>query len=202
MLVRHTNVPFRPTVLVQCSCSFHQYSTTSSTWSHKQEIHRIYALNRNWAFPGKHLIHTKRQSYLSFGMGIQQLCLLLPRKILPTTTRSCSGFPCISSYCQHLNGIHWRTSSRPWMFHTYPWGKRYVHDIISIVIKEQVDTLLNHLNFVDPHISFTVEAPGSGGFRKVFPVQTIPYIPLIYRKPAHTGHYLDWSSLTTQFQPT
>ena len=42
-----------------------------------------------------------------------------------------------------------------------PWSKRYVDDVISIVKKEQVDTLFNHLNLVYPHIKFTMEAPGS-----------------------------------------
>ena len=37
------------------------------------------------------------------------------------------------------------------------WWKRYV-DVISIVKEEQVDTLFNHLNYVDPHIKFTTEA--------------------------------------------
>ena len=44
-----------------------------------------------------------------------------------------------------------------------PWWKRYLEDIIIILKKEQVDTLFNHLNSVDPHIKFTMEAPGKYG---------------------------------------
>ena len=40
-----------------------------------------------------------------------------------------------------------------------PWWKRYMDDIISIVFKEQVDTFFNHLNSINPHIKFMMEAP-------------------------------------------
>ena len=42
-----------------------------------------------------------------------------------------------------------------------PCWKRYVDDVI--VLKEQVDASFNHLNSVDPHIRFTVEASGNDG---------------------------------------
>ena len=44
-----------------------------------------------------------------------------------------------------------------------PWLKRCADDIISKVKKEQVDTLFNPLNSVDPHITFTMEALGNDG---------------------------------------
>ena len=45
-------------------------------------------------FLKKNLFH-QVQSHLTFGISSSQLCLLLPRKILPTTTRGCSWFPSI-----------------------------------------------------------------------------------------------------------
>ena len=38
------------------------------------------------------------------------------------------------------------------MPHIYFYVERYVYDIINVVRKEQVDTIFNHLNSVDPHI--------------------------------------------------
>ena len=48
---------------------------------------------RNLTFPVKCLLHTQRQSYLSFGISTQQLCLLLPGKFYQQFQRCCSGFP-------------------------------------------------------------------------------------------------------------
>ena len=42
-----------------------------------------------------------------------------------------------------------------------PWWKIYVDGIISIVKKEQTDTLFNHLNSVDPKIKFTIKTLGN-----------------------------------------
>ena len=42
-----------------------------------------------------------------------------------------------------------------------PWWKGYVDDVISIVKMEQVDTLFDHFNSVDPDIKFTT--PGNDG---------------------------------------
>ena len=58
-------------------------------------------------------------------------------------------------------GLVRQTSPRPYMLHTYPLAIRYMDDIISINKKEQVDTLFNHLKSVNPHIKFTMEAPGN-----------------------------------------
>ena len=44
-----------------------------------------------------------------------------------------------------------------------PWWKRYADNVISIVKKEQVDILFNHLNSVNCHIKLTLEAHGNGG---------------------------------------
>ena len=38
-----------------------------------------------------------------------------------------------------------------------PWWKRYVHDVICITKKDQVDILFNHINPLDDHIKFTMQ---------------------------------------------
>ena len=100
------------------SILFYQHSSTSNAWSYNQKIYTTYRSKRNWIFPEKYLHHTQEQGYLSLGFSTQQL--LLPGKILPATLRSSNGFPPISSHCQHLHGILWKTIPRPWMPHTYP----------------------------------------------------------------------------------
>ena len=72
-----------------------------------------------------------------------------------------------------------------------PSWKRYVDDVINIVKKDKVDTPLNHLNSVDPHIKFTMEPPANDGS---FPFQDIkcsanPESTIstsVFRKPTHT----------------
>ena len=80
-----------------------------------------------------------------------------------------------------------------------PWRKRYVDDIISVVKKEQLDTLFNHLNFVDLHIKFTMEAPGNDNSISFLDVKCSPNSDhaihtSTYRKPTHTIHCLCWNS--------
>ena len=41
--------------------------------------------------------------------------------------------------------------------------KRYMDDVFSIIPKGQHDTMLQHLNSIDPHIKFTVEQPNEEG---------------------------------------
>ena len=75
---------------------------------------------------------------------------------------------------------------------------RFVDDIFSIVLKADVTALLDHLNSQHQSISFTMESEVDG---------KLPYLDLnvhrckegtlktsIYRKPTHTGSYLDFNS--------
>ena len=71
-------------------------------------------------------------------------------------------------------------------------------DIISIVKKELEDILFRHLNSVDSHIKFTMEAPGNDGSisfldTKCPPNLDLPHIP-VYTKPIHTACYINWKS--------
>ena len=43
------------------------------------------------------------------------------------------------------------------------WWKRYVDNVISIVKKDKVYTLFNHLNSVDTHIKFTMQTTANDG---------------------------------------
>ena len=40
---------------------------------------------------------------------------------------------------------------------------RYVDDVLTIVKKGTHDSLLNHLNSIDPNIKFTIEPPNKQG---------------------------------------
>ena len=77
-----------------------------------------------------------------------------------------------------------------------PWWKRYVDDVICITKKDQMDILINHINFMGDHIKFTMECPGNEG--------SIPFVDTectqnpnhtihitVCRKPTHTDRYLD-----------
>ena len=80
-----------------------------------------------------------------------------------------------------------------------PWWKRYVNDIISVVTKKQVDTLFHHLNSVDPHIKFIIEAPSNDGSilfldTKCSPNSDDTIHTSVYRKQTHTDCYLHWNS--------
>ena len=82
------------------------------------------------------------------------------------------------------------------------WWKRYVDNVISLVKKEQVDTLLNHLNSVDPHIKLIMEAPGSDGSisflnTKCCPNSDSTILTCVYSNPTQTDYYLDWNSPIT-----
>ena len=83
------------------------------------------------------------------------------------------------------------------VIHTH-WLKRNVDVVISIVKKEQVDTPFNHLNSVDPHIKFTMEASGIDGSISLLNTKCSPNSDhtihtSIERKPTNTNHYLDWN---------
>ena len=43
------------------------------------------------------------------------------------------------------------------------WLFRYVDDVHSATRKDQVSKLQEHLNFIDPHIKFTIGLPGTDG---------------------------------------
>ena len=76
--------------------------------------------------------------------------------------------------------------------------KRYVDDVFSIIPKGKRDTLLQHLNSIDPHIKFTVEQPNTEGaipFLDTLPKPNGNEMSVsVYRKPTHTNRYLDFNS--------
>ena len=70
---------------------------------------------------------------------------------------------------------------------------------LSALKNEQVDSLFNYLNSADPHIKFTMEAPGNDGSISFLDTKCSPNSDhtiktLVYRKPAHTDYMLDWYS--------
>ena len=76
---------------------------------------------------------------------------------------------------------------------------RYVDDVLTIVKKGTHDSLLNHLNSIDPNIKFTIEPPNKQGvipFLDTFPRPSgnNKIITSVYRKPTHTDRYLDFNS--------
>ena len=75
---------------------------------------------------------------------------------------------------------------------------RYVDDVLTIVKKGTCDSLLNHLNSVDPNIKFTIEPPNDQGaipFLDTFPRPSgNENVKSVYRKPIHTDRYLDFNS--------
>ena len=76
--------------------------------------------------------------------------------------------------------------------------KRYVDDVISVVSGNEVESLLSHLNSVEPSIQFTLEHEKD---------RHLPFIDLnvyrgeqgnsetsVYRKSTHTDNYLAFDS--------
>ena len=100
------------------------------------------------------------QISLSFGTNIQQLCLLLPGKILPETPKDLQWFPVSFNY--HLLEYFKELAIGPECPTPTPLWKGYMDDVIT-TIDEQVDTLFNHLNSVDPNLKFTMETPSNDG---------------------------------------
>ena len=74
---------------------------------------------------------------------------------------------------------------------------RYVDDVLIIVKKGTRDSLLNHLNSIDPNIKFTIEPPNDKGvipFLDTFSRPSCNKINTsVYRKPTHTHRYLDFN---------
>ena len=75
---------------------------------------------------------------------------------------------------------------------------RYVDDVSTIVKKGTQDSLLNHLNSINPNIKFTIEPPNNQGaiqFLDTFPIPSgNKIITSVSRKPTHTDRYLDFNS--------
>ena len=76
--------------------------------------------------------------------------------------------------------------------------KRYIDDVIAVVPSDSVDNILTFINSINPAIQFTCERENFG---------SLPFLDLmiqrkndgllsfgIYRKPTHTGHYLNYFS--------
>ncbi len=76
---------------------------------------------------------------------------------------------------------------------------RYVDDTWAVVLKEKMDELFQHITNMDPHIKFTVEAPGPDGgvpFLDTYSTtgENGEIVTRVYRKPTHTDLYLNWHS--------
>ena len=84
---------------------------------------------------------------------------------------------------------HFKSLAIPTFPTLIKWWFRYVDDVHSATGKDQVNKLQEHLNFIDPHIKFTIELLGTDG---------LPFIDTltkpspdsiestIYRKPTLT----------------
>ena len=77
---------------------------------------------------------------------------------------------------------------------------RYVDDVLTIVKKGTQDSLLNHLNSIDPNIKFTIEPPNDKGAIPFLDTFAGPsgnnnkIVTSVYRKPTHMDKYLDFNS--------
>ena len=56
-----------------------------------------------------------------------------------------------------------RAYIRSWMSPTLTMVQKYVDDVISIVMKTEMDILCDNLNAMDPHMMFTIKFPGDDG---------------------------------------
>ena len=96
-------------------------------------------------------------------------------------------------YMEHFGKKALSTTSAPrlWM--------RYLNDTFGIQQEWQKQTLLEHINKVDPAIKFTVEDNQENDTIPLHDTLVKPETdntPLItvYRKPSHTDQYLQWDS--------
>ena len=89
---------------------------------------------------------------------------------------------------------------------TYNTWFRYVDNVLNIVKKGTCDSLLNHLNSIDPNIKFTIEPPNEQGaipFLDTFPRPSgNQIITTIYRKLTHMDRYLDFNSISPKVSQT
>ncbi len=74
---------------------------------------------------------------------------------------------------------------------------RYVDDVFSIIKKYALTNFYNLLNSIDPHINFTMEQEHDGklSFLDALITRNNGTLTIdVYRKPTHTGRYLDYNS--------
>ncbi|XP_077547988.1 uncharacterized protein LOC144160630 [Haemaphysalis longicornis] len=74
---------------------------------------------------------------------------------------------------------------------------RYVDDCFCVLKREDAPVLLEHLNSVQPTIQFTMEEEAAGriAFLDVeVQRKNTGFVTTVYRKPTHTGQYLDFAS--------
>ena len=75
--------------------------------------------------------------------------------------------------------------------------KRYVGDSFCIIKKNAVSSFHDSLNFIDPHVSFTIEHEKSCqiSFLDTLVSRDNGKLSInVYRKPTHTVRYLDFHS--------
>ena len=77
--------------------------------------------------------------------------------------------------------------------------KRYVDDIFVIQEEQYKEEIFQHINSIDPNITFTAEttkADGSMPFLEtlVTPQSDGSLVTTVYRKTTHTNQYLQWNS--------
>ena len=76
--------------------------------------------------------------------------------------------------------------------------KRFVDDVISAVSRNEIDILLQHLNYIEPSIQFTVEREINEhlAFLDLNAHRTVEgkLETGVYREPTHTDKYLSYDS--------
>ena len=76
-----------------------------------------------------------RQNYISSGTFFEQLCILLPAKVLQTTLGSSYGFTSLPSYSKYYMEYFEQLALRQQCPIPTPWWKRYIDDVICITKK-------------------------------------------------------------------
>ena len=77
------------------------------------------------------------------------------------------------------------------------WSFSYVDDVYSATMKDQVNKLQGHLNSIAPHITFTIELPGTDGISFLDTLTKCTpssFAFTVYRKATHTDRFLDYNS--------
>ena len=77
--------------------------------------------------------------------------------------------------------------------------KRFVDDTIVVIKAAHKQNFLDHINTVDHHIQFTSEDPRPDGSMPFLDILVTPgedgsLSTKVYRKPTHTGLYVQWNS--------
>ena len=83
--------------------------------------------------------------------------------------------------------------------HTLYLWKRFVGDTVTIIESSQRRAFLDHINSIHQHIQFTCEEQREGGSVPFLDILVMPnedgsLSSTVYRKPTHTGLYLQWGS--------